>query len=60
VAFEDRERICDYIEKRNLRAALEIDELLSAQVTQLEEIPESGRQGRIEGTRELVITNTRT
>jgi hypothetical protein len=34
--------------------------LLSAQVTQLEEIPESGRQGRIEGTRELVITNTRT
>jgi addiction module RelE/StbE family toxin len=44
-AHADREAIFDYIEADNPRAAAAVDK-------------RSGRPGRVEGTRELVITRT--
>jgi toxin ParE1/3/4 len=57
-AIEDRDGIFDYIEEDSPRAAVVVDDRIRAQVTQLLEFPETGRPGRIEGTRELVIGRT--
>ena len=57
-AIEDRDGIFDYIEEDSPRAAVVVDDRIRAQVTQLLEFPETGRPGRIEGTRELVIIRT--
>ena len=57
-AQEDRDSIFDYIEENNPRAALTVDGRISAQVNRLLQFPESGRPGRIDGTRELVIDRT--
>ena len=57
-AIEDRDGIFDYIEEDSPRAAVVVDDRIRAQVTQLLEFPETGRPGRIEGTRELVISQT--
>ena len=54
----DREAIFDYIEADNPRAAIAVDQRISDRVKVLRRLPRSGRPGRIEGTRELVVTRT--
>ncbi|HEX6959988.1 MAG TPA: type II toxin-antitoxin system RelE/ParE family toxin [Ferrovibrio sp.] len=55
---EDRDRIFDYIEQDNPHAAVALEERIGEQIELLAAFPESGRPGRIEGTRELVINHT--
>jgi toxin ParE1/3/4 len=57
-AISDREAIYDYIEADSPRAAARIDDQIEAQVDQLATFPESGRPGRVAGTRELVFQQT--
>lgn len=57
-AQADRDAIFDYIEADNPRAAAAIDKRISDRVKVLRRLPESGRPGRVEGTRELVISRT--
>ncbi|CAN7597167.1 type II toxin-antitoxin system RelE/ParE family toxin [Trinickia sp. LjRoot230] len=57
-ALDDRDRIFDYIEEDSARAAVAVDGQISTQVRQLIQFAETGRPGRIEGTRELVISRT--
>jgi toxin ParE1/3/4 len=57
-AMSDRIAIFDYIEADSPRAAIAVDERIRAQVEALARFPESGRPGRITGTRELVIQRT--
>ena len=57
-ALADREAIFDYIEADSPTAAVVIDGRIRQHVEQLRQFPESGRPGRIEGTRELVIDRT--
>ncbi|WP_342744611.1 type II toxin-antitoxin system RelE/ParE family toxin [Paraburkholderia ribeironis] len=44
--------------KTDPRAAVDVDDRIRTQVRQLLQFPETGRLGRIEGTRELVISRT--
>lgn len=55
LALEDRNNIFDYIEQDNALAAVAVDDRISKQVISF---PESGRIGRITGTRVLVISST--
>ncbi len=57
-AQADREAIFDYIEADNPHAAAAVDKRISDRVNTLRRLPSSGRPGRVEGTRELVITRT--
>jgi toxin ParE1/3/4 len=57
-ALADREAIFDYIEADSPRAAVSVDERIQACVENLKRFPEMGRPGRIEGTRELVVSRT--
>ena len=57
-AISDREAIFSYIEADSPRAAARIDDLIEKQVDALTDFPESGRPGRVSGTRELVIQQT--
>jgi toxin ParE1/3/4 len=57
-ALADRTAIFDYIEADSPQAAIEVDNRIREQVEMLARFPQSGRQGRIEGTRELVISRT--
>lgn len=57
-ALSDRDGIFTYIEAHNPTAAIAIDERIVAAVRRLHDFPESGRPGRVAGTRELVITET--
>jgi len=57
-ARADRKAIFDYIEEDNPRAAITVDERIRIRVVDLAQFPEMGRPGRIEGTRELVISGT--
>jgi toxin ParE1/3/4 len=57
-ALADRDAIFDYIEADSPQAAIGVDERIRTQVAALAKFPESGRLGRIEGTRELVIQGT--
>ncbi|WP_329957825.1 type II toxin-antitoxin system RelE/ParE family toxin [Rosenbergiella nectarea] len=52
---DDRRAIREYIALDNPVAAVELDKQLSIRADQLTEQPESGRPGRVAGTRELVI-----
>lgn len=54
-AFADREAIFDYIEADNPVAAIALDELFEQSAKQLNLHPQSGRLGRVNGTRELVV-----
>lgn len=56
-ALADREAIFDFIESDSPRSAILVDETIGEQVQQLMLFPESGRLGRVEGTRELVVRN---
>lgn len=58
LALDDRNRIFDYIEQDNPRAAVMVDDRIREQAGMLTQFPESGRPGRIEGTRERVIAGT--
>ncbi|WP_159953326.1 type II toxin-antitoxin system RelE/ParE family toxin [Rhizobium sp. 18065] len=57
-ALADRALIFDYIEAVNPRAAVDMDERIAAALGRLTDFPESGRPGRIEGTREIVVNGT--
>jgi toxin ParE1/3/4 len=57
-AFADRDRIFDYVEAQSPKAATSVDERLDAATRRLVDFPESGRPGRIAGTRELVVRRT--
>ncbi len=57
-AQADREAIFDYIEADNPQAAIRVDDRIRMQVKSLLRFPESGRAGRVDGTRELVIDRT--
>ncbi|WP_342364021.1 type II toxin-antitoxin system RelE/ParE family toxin [Terrarubrum flagellatum] len=55
LALGDREGIFAFIEKESPRAAVQIDEQIELAVRRLLEFPESGRPGRVSGTRELLV-----
>jgi len=57
-ALADREAIFDHIEADSPRAAVSVDDRIQTCVEHLLQFPEMGRPGRIEGTRELVISRT--
>lgn len=57
-SLADRESIFAYIEADNPAAAAHIDERIVLAARRLLEFPDSGRSGRISGTRELVIPRT--
>ena len=57
-ARDDLIRIQDYIAQDNPRAAYRVVETIRERTGKLAEHPRSGRAGRVEGTRELVITDT--
>lgn len=57
-AMADREAIFDYIEAESPRAAVAVDERISTHSRTLIQFPQSGRPGRVEGTRELIVTRT--
>lgn len=57
-AQADRDAIFDYIEADSPQAAITVDDRIQVQVEGLMQFPESGRPGRIEETRELVILRT--
>lgn len=50
-----REEIFDYISSDDPHAALRLDDNFSSAARRLETLPNIGRAGRIEGTRELVV-----
>lgn len=54
----DREAIFDYIEAESPRAAASVDDRIESCVENLKRFPEIGRSGRIDGTRELIISGT--
>ncbi|MFG1250215.1 type II toxin-antitoxin system RelE/ParE family toxin [Xanthobacter sp. AM11] len=58
VALTDRDGIFTHIEADSPKAAIAVDERISAAAHRLLEFPESGRPGRVPGTRELVIPGT--
>ncbi len=57
-AQADRDAIFDYIVADSPQAAITVDDRILAQVETLARFPESGRLGRVEETRELVIHRT--
>ncbi|PIV91940.1 MAG: type II toxin-antitoxin system mRNA interferase toxin, RelE/StbE family [Gallionellales bacterium CG_4_10_14_3_um_filter_54_96] len=57
-AIANRDELIDYIAEENLRAAIEQDSLIEAQVNHLVAHPEIGHAGRKKGSRELVIAKT--
>lgn len=57
-ALSDRDSIFTHIEGENPAAAIAVDERIAAAARRLCDFPESGRPGRIAGTRELVVTGT--
>ena len=57
-AQADRDAIFDYIEQDSPQAAIIIDGRIRVRIETLKHFPKSGRIGRVEGTRELVIQRT--
>ena len=57
-AVADREQIFDYIEADNPHAAVALDDRIEERIETLLQYPLTGRTGRVEGTRELVIADT--
>lgn len=58
-ALADLRDLHAYIAAHNPGAALKLARLIRAHAEGLATHPEKGRSGRIEGTRELVVTGTR-
>lgn len=57
-ALSDRDGIFTHIEAHSPAAAIAVDERIAAAARRQRDFPESGRPGRVAGTRELVITAT--
>lgn len=57
-AIEDREGIFSHIDADSPKAAVHVDEQIVLATRRLLDFPESGRSGRVAGTRELVIPRT--
>ncbi len=57
-ATEDRFAIFMWIAQDDPQAAADVDDRIEAAARRLINFPNSGRPGRIEGTRELVIART--
>ncbi|MGI8839337.1 MAG: type II toxin-antitoxin system RelE/ParE family toxin [Caulobacteraceae bacterium] len=57
-SLADRNAIYDYIEADDPRAAIEADLRIEEATRRLIDFPDSGRPGRVEDTRELVVTRT--
>lgn len=53
-ALDDRDRYLEYIAEDNPLAAIELGDLLMEKAEHLDMYPETGRKGRVKGTRELV------
>jgi len=53
-AEQDRDEIWEYISADNPTAAVRMDQLFSDSATQLADFPESGRPGKVPGTRKLI------
>jgi toxin ParE1/3/4 len=58
LAVDDLEQIADYIAQDNPSAANRMVGRLWASVKMLASHPETGRPGRVNGTRELVVSQT--
>lgn len=58
LALSDRDDIFTHIEADSPRAVIAVDERIAAAARRLVEFPESGRPGRVPGTRELVVPGT--
>ena len=57
-ALGDRRAIFDYLESCDWGAAVDMDEAIQVSVHNLRNFPNMGRQGRVDGTRELVVVGT--
>lgn len=57
-AQDDLDAIADYIAEHNPQAAWNIYQTIRSKVEQLPSQPSLGRPGRVQETRELVITST--
>jgi toxin ParE1/3/4 len=57
-ALADRREIFSFIEADDPRAAVMVDERIENAMRRLIDYPESGRIGRVDGTRELVVAQT--
>jgi toxin ParE1/3/4 len=57
-ALSDRDAQLDYIARDSIHAAIEQGDRIVHQLDLLIEHPEMGRAGRMQGTRELVISGT--
>jgi plasmid stabilization system protein ParE len=51
-------RIFEHLESDSPRAAVKVDDRIVVAVRRLLEFPQSGRPGRVAGTRELVVPHT--
>jgi len=58
-ANRDMFNAIEWLKERNPAAATKITQLIYLQLKQLQQYPQLGRIGKIEGTRELVIHQTR-
>jgi toxin ParE1/3/4 len=54
-AAEDLDRICDYIAETRSDSARRIAQSVVDAIASLDSLPNRGRQGRVEGTRELIL-----
>ncbi|KXF74902.1 hypothetical protein ATN84_22035 [Paramesorhizobium deserti] len=57
-AETDLDAITNYIARDDVIAAIGMRDEIEGQIERLREFPLSGREGRVEGTRELVVTHT--
>jgi toxin ParE1/3/4 len=57
-SINNLEKIAQYIQQDNPSASLNVITKIQVSVNKLSEFPLMGRKGRIEGTRELIITNS--
>ncbi len=57
-ALADRNAIFEHLESESPRAAVKVDDQIVEAVRRLLDFPESGRPGRVAGTRELVVPRT--
>jgi toxin ParE1/3/4 len=57
-ALADRDAQIDYIARESPKAAVEQGDRIESQIETLSAYPAMGRQGRVAGTRELVVSRT--